>query len=231
MEFTFGIITNGNSDDTLSKVIESILKLEIPDFEILVVGNSKLQNENVRIIEFDETVQKAWITKKKNIITQNAVYENIVYLHDYIVFDINWYKEFVKYGNVFDICMNQILNLDGSRFRDWTLWPHNENKIDAIVNDGKQCFLPYSTLDLTDYMYISGSYWVGKKSFMLDFPLNEKLSWGEGEDVEWSLKVRKETKFQCNPKSIVRLLKQKDPAFSLITNETLLKIYRILNFE
>ena len=31
-------------------------------------------------------------SKKKNIITQNAKYENIVYMHDYIVLDNNWYK-------------------------------------------------------------------------------------------------------------------------------------------
>ena len=39
-------------------------------------------------------------------------------------------------------------------------------------------------------MYISGSYWVCKKHVMENFPLNDELLWGQGEDVEWSKIVR-----------------------------------------
>ena len=83
MDFTFGIITNGNNDFFLSKVIDSIIKEKIPNYEIIVVGNTKLL-ENIQVVNFDEKYKINWVTKKKNIITNLAKYENIVYLHDYI---------------------------------------------------------------------------------------------------------------------------------------------------
>ena len=52
------------------------------------------------------------------------MYENIVYMHDYIVLDDNWYNGFLNYGNNFDIIVNKIINSDGSRFRDWILNVH-----------------------------------------------------------------------------------------------------------
>jgi len=58
-------------------------------------------------------------------------------------------------------------------------------------------------------MYISGTYFCVKKKFFLKFPLNERLFWGEGEDVEWSLRIRKVTKFKMNSKSVVKYLKLK----------------------
>lgn len=50
-----------------------------------------------------------------------------------------------------------------------------------------------------------------KRDFYLKHPLDEKLRWGEGEDVEWSIDVRKYTKFSFNPHSIVTYSKQKSP--------------------
>jgi hypothetical protein len=123
--------------------------------------------------------------------------------------------------------MNQIINFDGTRFRDWTIWPHNGNLIDDIVNENKECLLPYDSNGYTKIMYISGSFWVAKKSFMLNYPLNEALSWGEGEDVEWSKIVRNVTEFKCNSESKVQLLKYKDPAFKPISRKTLDKINSI----
>ena len=49
-----------------------------------------------------------------------------------------------------------------------------------------------------------------KVIFFKQYPLNEKLFWGEGEDVEWSLRVREVTRFKMNQKSSVRYLKLKD---------------------
>ena len=74
MKFTFGIITNGNSDDNLNLVIDSIEKQSIPlsHYEIIVVGNSRVNRKNTVIIPFDNSI-KEWITKKKNLITKNCL--------------------------------------------------------------------------------------------------------------------------------------------------------------
>ena len=113
MNFTFGIVTSGTNDIFINQIIDSIQLMNIPNYEIIIVGNSLVKRKNVRIINFDELIKTGWITKKKNIITTEAAFDNIVYMHDYIVFDINWYNEFLKFGD-FKICMNQILNFDGT---------------------------------------------------------------------------------------------------------------------
>ena len=59
-------------------------------------------------------------------------------------------------------------------------------------------------------MYISGTYFCVKKHFFMDNLLDENLFWGDGEDVEWSKRVRVKTQFTFNPHSIVKYRKLKD---------------------
>lgn len=208
MNFTFGIISGGNNEININKIIDSIENQKIPNYEIIIIGNTNIKREKTIIKPFDETIKRMWITKKKNMITNNAKYENIVYSHDYVYFLDDWYREFLKYGNGWDLCMNQILNADNTRFRDWTLWPHNP----PILNS-RGFILPYDIIHLTKYMYFSGAYWVAKKYVMERFPLDENLMWGQGEDVKWSKQVRNHYDFKINEKSIVKLMKQKDKVF------------------
>lgn len=223
MNFTFGIISSIASEIYLDDVIKSIEDQEIKNYEILVIGNNKsnITNKNIKQIFFNELEKKDWITKKKNIITSKAKYENIVFMHDYIKLENDWYKGFLKYGNNFEVCMNKIFTLDNYRYRDWNLLPVNNNKFDQYLNRTKRCLLPYEIKNLSKYMYISGAYWVAKKEFMQNNPLNEKLSWGEGEDVEWSKRIRKKIDFKFNIFSTVRLLKEKDTIFQNIDPLTL----------
>lgn len=202
INFSFGIITGGFNDHMLSIVVDSIRHLNIPNYEIIIVGNTNVKADIN--IPFDESSKPMWITKKKNIITNSAKYNNIVYLHDYIIFESNWYNGFKQFGDDFDVCMNIIENFDGSRFRDWCIWDPSR-----LGNPGPG-LIPYSVSDLSKFMYISGSYWVAKKNIMLEFPLNESLIWGQGEDVIWSKQVSSKYNFTMNINSKVRLLKQKD---------------------
>lgn len=213
MKFTFGIVTSGNSDSSVQLVINSIESLNIPEYEIIIVGNSQVSRDRTKIIPFNENIRPAWITKKKNIITQNAKYDNIVYTHDYIVFKSDWYTGWISYGEDYKVCMNRILNADGTRYRDWCIWPHNDNFVDGIVTRQRGCLLPYDMDHLSKYLYFSGAYWVGRKDVMTEIPLNEDLLWGQSEDVEWSKRLRDKYKFSMNKYSSVQLLKQKDRAF------------------
>ena len=230
MKFTFGIITSpdqyGQLPNQLNRIFESITDQEsYDDSEIIIVGGRENKSEGAyKFISFDETTKSKWITRKKNIITENAKYDNIVYMHDYVSLMPGWYKGFEIYGDKFDICMTPILNYDGTRFRDWTLWPHDVEHIMGMGN--RKCLLPYETDCFTKYMYISGAYWVAKKSVMEKFPLNEKLSWGEGEDVEWSKQVREQYQFSINVHSPVRLLKYKDKVFNDATPELISQLQK-----
>lgn len=213
MNFTFGIVTGGGNDNNVNTIVSSIESLKIPSYEILIVGNSKINRQNCKVIEFNENIKKGWITRKKNIITENASFENIVYLHDYISFDENWYSEFLKFGNDFKVCTNKILNINGKRFRDWTLWPECLSKEFNFLKKSREFVIPYDIKHLSKYMYISGAYWIAKKEVMLEFPLNEKLVWGQGEDVDWSNRIKEKYEFSVNENSIVKLLKNKKNSF------------------
>jgi hypothetical protein len=211
MEFTFGIITN--KGNLLNIIIESIYNLNIPKdkYEIVIVGNCDIEySENIKKIDFDESIKSGWITKKKNLITINSTKENIVFLHDYYVFDSGWYKGFLSYGNEWDICSNPQYNPDGSRFRDWVL---HECHYDNFGFQGDGRLIPYDN-ESGNYVYINGSYWVAKRQAMIEAPLDENRCWGESEDLAWSKYIKwKRFKIQFNPNSICRLLKAKDTVF------------------
>jgi len=235
MKFTFGIITYNDEARTML-VIKSILRENIPDCQIIVVGGENLYNHasipsllnrNITYIPFDESIKKGWITKKKNIITENAKYDNIVYMHDYVKLNQGWYNKFVEFGDNWDICMNRINSFEyqhpwGDRFRDWAAWddPNLCDVGDGIHRDedgvlGHCVIVPYA-YNLTQHMYISGTYWVAKKKVMEEEPLNETLCWGEGEDVEWSKRVRTKYRYVMNPRSSVQLTKPKSPGVSFV---------------
>ena len=225
INFSFGIITSPDSKNDINLIINSIRKQNIPNYEIIIVGSIKNDFDNdVKVIEFDESIKPGWITKKKNIITSLSNYENIVYLHDYVYLDDDWYKGYLKFGNKFEVAMNKILNQDKSRYHDWILWKDNNSNFDSYLLQKKQYLLPYYIRFLTRYMYISGTYWVAKKEFMTKFPLDESLGWGESEDVVWSKSIRDKIKFKLNTYSTVKFSKQKNIKWSIMKVRTLIYI-------
>jgi hypothetical protein len=66
-----------------------------------------------------------------------------------------------------------------------------------------------------------GFYWIAKKSVMQEFPLNENLTWGQAEDIEWSRRVREKYDFSINPNSSVKFLKQKEYILREMSQESL----------
>lgn len=211
MNFTFGIITDGKKEHFISQIISSIVKQNIREYEIIIVGDCNLQYHGVTIIPFDETIKKAWITKKKNIICEIARYDNIVLMHDYIVLDDDWYPGYLKYGDDFVITSNKIKNHDESRFIDYTLFPHN-----LSVHLDK-CLIPYDiepNMELNKFRYFGGYYYVIKKSLALKYPLDENRSWGNGEDVDLCVRLSNDSVLlSFNTHSTVKFLKYKTPVY------------------
>ena len=175
----------------------------------VIAHQQKEELPSMQWIPFDETkTVTGWLTRKKNIIAQKAKFNNLVLLHDYIVFDRDWYNAMINFGDDWDVCMNCMINADGTRYRDWVTW----NPI---------YFVDYADTSKTKEMYVSGGYFCVKKSFMLEHPLDEKLyQYGapnqmHGEDVEWSMSVRNIWKYRCNSQAKVRLLTQHNLAVML----------------
>ena len=200
IQFTFGIITVYENKQRLQEIIESIRNLNIPEYEILFVGggdSSDIDGEDIRKIDFDESIKERWITKKKNILVKEAKYENIVLMHDYHIFDKDWYKNFVEFGTDWDICSCPQYLITGSRNpMDWSLWDK--------PGHGRAWSLRYDDWSQTQYMYISGGFFIVKRHVMIEEPLDESRGWNEEEDVEWSYRVRDKYVMKCNGKSIVR---------------------------
>ena len=208
MNVTFGIITAGNNENILSTVIESIIKQNIPCYEIIIIGNTSISHKKIKKIEFDESIRPNWITRKKNMICEHAMYDNIVLLHDYVALCDDWYQGFLRFGSDFKICVTKIKTKDGVRFRDYTLF-----SADLGYPYESRALIPYDykiTSKINKLLYISGTYYIIKKQIALDYPLDERLCWGHGEDVELSKRLTDHgILLQCNPYSTVQLQKSK----------------------
>ena len=195
MNFTFGIVTLYENTKQIEEVIQSIDALNIPNYEILLIGPKNEQFKDA--IEFDENVKQGWITRKKNVLVDSAKYDNVVVMHDYYTFDGDWYKNFLEFGDDWDVCSNAQLLINGKRhFTDWVIW-------DSPVFP-RYSAIPYHDWSQTRCMYQSGGYMIVKKDFYKKFPMNEEMTWGSAEDVEWSLRMRTSANWKCNGKSIVK---------------------------
>jgi hypothetical protein len=229
LAFTFGIITDGSADAVkrLDVILDSIEAEKIAAYEVIIVGNcprSLLRRGHTRIVPFDESQKARWITRKKNLITASAAFENVVYMHDYVALEPGWYAGWQIFGNDFAACMNPIRNTDGSRYRDWSLFydASSQPARDYAGIHQLENLLPYTERSLSRTMYFSGAYWVAKRRIMRELPLDERLCWAEGEDVIWSHRFRRGHDFSLNAHSRVRLFgKRKDPIFREIPGHKL----------
>jgi len=197
MNLTFGICTTYDDVPRLTSVVESIKALNIPNVEIIIAGSYNfvpglMIDHGVRTVVTD-----GWTPKKKNLVAKFAYHENLVLLHDYYVFDPEWYKEFVKFGEEWDVCSNPQFLMNGNRhFTDWVVW-------DSPIYP-RYHSLCHDDWTHTKYMYVSGGYFLVKRDFLRDNPFNEEMQPGSPEDVEWSLRIRDKAVMKCNPGAIVR---------------------------
>jgi len=200
VKFTFGISTTYSDMGKLKESINSILAQNIPDndFEILVIGSKKLDPEGkINYIQFDESKRKGWITRKKNILAEEAKFENVVICNDYFIFKEGFYQNYIEFGEDWEVCSNPQLYINGQRvFHDWCTFDHPNYPWGTMVD--------YDDWNHVQYQFQAGGYVLVKKETMRKYPFNEKLLWGQEEDVEWSKRIRTTCKYICNPKSIVQ---------------------------
>jgi len=181
--WTFGIITNGKKKEQLSKIIESIRAQKIPHYEIIICGTYFGPfAKDIVYIPFSEKDDKGWITKKKNIICENAKYENIVVVHDRIFFNLGWYKGMQKYGNDFDVLSCKI-TYAGERAYDWLtqIYPYDDIRSTWYLGG----MLNYDDND--PEVYIDGGLIILKKNAWRKAKWDERLFWNEREDCKLSM--------------------------------------------
>jgi len=199
MKLTFGISTL-YTHKGMKESIESIQAQGIPetDYEILIIGPEHRAPEgNINYIYFDESERKGWITRKKNILAEEARFDNVIICNDYFVFQTDFYKNWVEFGEDWDVASNAQQFYNGQRcYLDWVTLDH--------PNYPQWTQVPYTNWSITQYMYQNGCYMVVKKDTMRRFPFNEKLLHGQAEDNEWSKRMRTHCKWVCNGKSVAK---------------------------
>lgn len=222
--YSIVIITGGEDLPMLRSVLESIdQELSGQRAEIILIAPPNFQLDYslqipIRIIAYrDLPFLMPLITRKKNLGVRLAIYDKVVVMHDYLIFQAGWHDAWQRYGDQFDLAVNCIKDQDGSRFRDWLVLDY------PGVGAG---FLPYHA-EATAYQYISGTYFVVKRDFYLANPLDDYRRWGEAEDIEWSKRIRTKTTFKFNDQAVVRCAKFKGPM--LVWADNNLALEKIFN--
>ena len=231
MGVTFGFVTDGSNDLLLAQGIQSIKNVQLSDYEIIVIGNTSINDDEVKVIRFDDSIKTGWITRKKNLLAESSSKEILVILHDYISLGSTWNK--VNYelleSDDWDVAVCRFENLDGSRWCDWHLWPFNTRILKLPFTYSIKCLLPYECSNLTSLMYVNGTVVIVRRDYFLNNPLDENRVWGQGEDVEWSIRLRDNWNLRFFPNLNVKSLKQKQRAFYTIDRFSLLLV-KIFSF-
>jgi hypothetical protein len=184
--WTFGIPSGGENIDLLRDTIKSIRSQEIPNYEILICGPEKLRNyfENQKDIQIvEEKKQKdirVPICHKKNQLLSSSQYENLMIMHDRYTLPLDWYERMKEFGNYFDILCLPTVNRRNERFAvDWMEWGYPIS--DRMI---KIRFLSY--FDKSHHTIVPGGCVVLKKQVSKLVSFDERLFWGELEDVHLS---------------------------------------------
>jgi hypothetical protein len=174
-KWSFVFITRGNRDEQLKKGIDSVLRQNIPTFEIIIVGGPEGKNyEFATHIPFMIEDGKGWITRKKNLGCERARFENLVVLHDDMTLCDDWYKKVYEWGNNWEFC-NFII--ESHPTLSW-----------FAEKDGKNVITPCGGYDWDQYV---GGHCIGIKKFVWSkIKWNESLYWGQREDVVYSWDLR-----------------------------------------
>ena len=213
MNWTIGIITDGTCGNRLREIVDSWKRI-MPTCQIVICGPAANGSDfmDCDYIPFNEEQGADAICVKKNKITRASSADVIAFTHDYLVPCSDFFEGFERFGYDWDVCMTRIANVDGTRFRDWSLSP----EVELPAHRSRERLLPYSYMPDQTKMYVSGAFWVAKRQTMMDYPLNEDLKWGEGEDVEWSERIMPHVKYVMNGHSTMKLLKPKRRSFNPI---------------
>ena len=187
--WTFGVISDGKKNNQVSKLIQSVIKQNIPNFEVIICGPYSIPQEfnGIDITVLDDIKLEHDIRPptpaKKNKIIKRAKYHNLCLMHDRFTLPHDWYSNFINYGNYFDVlCLPTVDNI-GNRFRvDWMKFYY---PITQIIRQNKS--LAYTSW--SPETIIQGGILIAKTHLMQKVMFDERLHWEELEDMQLSKKM------------------------------------------
>lgn len=199
--FSFGIIFSGslNEEGQLIRAVESILgnkDLKKYPYEIVICGPSDFFSEsfilqfgeaNIRYLAYNTiSMPRFMISQKKNYLYSAMKYNIVSISHTRIVYPDNFVNE--VFYKKFDLFTTKVLvNQNGHRFKymDFSLidtYDITKYPIRGIPSgDIKDEVLYYMQKRVP---YIDGGLTIFNKNILADPPYNNKIAWGEAEDVD-----------------------------------------------
>lgn len=192
---SFCIPTNGAKPEKTLAMLRSIdrqIEKSLP-MEIILCGDIKnfshIALDNVKLIFRDESIEahNGMLARLRNLAAEFSNYDILVFVDDDFIFPEVWFSKFVSYNetNDWQVLTNKILLPSGGRFWDRaTFKPHRLVSYDHDPYDPN--------------LYITGGFWIIKKSFFKENLWNGNLEInasknGEAynEDIELSIRIHK----------------------------------------
>jgi FkbM family methyltransferase len=177
--WSFLIITNGKRPRKLTREIESIRALKIPQFEILVGGEPPSHlPEGVGTVLAVDAARNGRLGEMRNALTAAARYDHLVVVDDDFLFHQDFYTGLQRFGDDWKALSVRILNPDGSRFWDWATHGGARGHV----------LLDYDESD--DRVYITGGL------ILLKAEVADRVQWDggrgfyQGEDLDFSARLR-----------------------------------------
>ncbi|MDQ1214268.1 hypothetical protein [Pantoea anthophila] len=208
--WTFGIPVGPEDPTFLNYTVGRLLELGIEDMEIILCGQPHKDFkyfDNVKIVGLDIPAPPVHITRKKNVIAENATKNNLCIFHDRVLLPKNFLSAMKKHGDIYPLTGLQSVyfadkyNLIPRKYSDYGTASADLSKYISIDDFNKkdlrsltwdfQFYCQNPRRAKFGYDYPTGSLYICKSALWRKYPQNEKLFWEEYEDIEFGVRLSK----------------------------------------
>jgi GT2 family glycosyltransferase len=179
---SFCIITDGRRRRKLRREIDSIRRLGLTDYEILVGGIVPTclarRFPDLRTVALREEALQGRLGAMRNRLAERARYDRLVICDDDLVFHRGFREGLREFGEDYDVLSVRTLNPDGSRYWDW------------CVSGGPEGHRLLDYEETSDHLYIGGCFCLIKAHVLDRVRWSEELRFYQGEDVDFSARLK-----------------------------------------
>lgn len=165
MKISFITVTNGAKPQELDLHLQSILRQQIPNFEIILVGDipdKLVKHSAVSTISAKNLTDKKLLGALRNLGCAKARYENLVISDDDMILGESWYQT-LRQNAPFEILTSRVNLPDGGRY-----WDH------ACYQSPDKGHLILDKNETDSHLYMSGG-----QSWIMKQGVFSKVQWGE----------------------------------------------------
>lgn len=177
MKYLFGIITDGKRLPHLLRQIDSIKALNVPDYEIVVAGNTTILPPEVRPIPMHGHAERGQLGAMRNALCRSSDADIFIITDDDMLFHPGFIEELEKVED-WEVLCTRMLNPDGTRNWDW------------CTKGGPRghCLIEYWETD--PFIYVSGGRMVMKAEVFDKVQWDEARGFYQEEDIDFSKKLK-----------------------------------------